>query len=810
MSQPGAVGLAMAARHNLPAAVNSFVGRDQELLETRRLFGATRLLTLTGTGGVGKTRLAVQLAATLLDTYPDGAWLVELAPVADPNNVARAVAGTLGVAERHGLPILPLVAEALHGQRVLLILDNCEHVLDASARLAGSLLRTCPDLHVLATSREPLSIDGEQVWRVPSLASPVPPDTPERVARSAAAQLFLERARAVEPGFALTSQTAPAVAQVCRRLDGMPLALELATARVALLSVEQIAARLDDRFRLLVGGHRTTPARQQTLLATMEWSHGLLDDSERVLFRRLAVFSGGWTLEAAEAACTGETLAAGDIVDLLAHLVDQSIVVVEPDSDGSRRYRLLETVRAYATERLAAASEVDELRDRHAAYFWTLAEKARPDLMVLRFEGWLDRLDREQDNFRAALDWLASRDRVEEGLRLATALAEFWYVRGYAAEGRERLEYLLGQWGQARNRTRQAALHGLNVLVTALNDYAAAYRVNEESRDICYELGDVPGAAWATINMGGCQHQLGHLAAARTLLDEGMMLCRREGIAIPPRGIMVRANVERDAGNFAAAHAWFELSLAKEAEAVSIRADILHQAGQLAFYEGNLGQARALQEESLTIRRELGQPAQIGYTLAWLARAVDALGDHAHAGALYAESVPLNRLTGGRWGQAVTLEGLAGMVASNHPADALRLAGAADGLRSEMGRPVPPAEQPIIERSLAPARRQLSSRQQAAAWAEGRALGADQALALGLRLIELGSAGPTLLTRREQEVAGLVARGLTNRQIAKELVFTESTAAKHIEHILDKLGLTSRTQIAAWAGERRLLEARSS
>jgi predicted ATPase len=295
------------------------------------------------------------------------------------------------VHERHGLPIPRLLADALQGLRVVLILDNCEHVLDASAVLASSLLRTCPDLRILATSREPLSIDGEQVLRVPMLAAPEPPDTPERVARSAAAQLFLERARAVEPGFALTSQTAPAVAQVCRRLDGIPLALEPATARVALLSVQQIAARLDDRFRLLVGGHRTTPARQQTLLATMEWSHGLLDDSERVLFRRLAVFSGGWTLEAAEVVCAGDTLAAGDIVDLLAHLVDQSLVVVEPHSDGSRRYRLLETVRAYATERLAAASEVEALRDRHAAYFWTLARRPGPDLMVLRFEGWLDR-----------------------------------------------------------------------------------------------------------------------------------------------------------------------------------------------------------------------------------------------------------------------------------------------------------------------------------------------------------------------------------------------------------------------------------
>jgi len=243
---------------------------------------------------------------------------------------------------------------------------------------------------------------------------------------------------------------------------------------------------------------------------------------------------------------------------------------------------------------------------------------------------------------------------------------------------------------------------------------------------------------------------------------------------------------------------------------VSIRADILHNAGQLAFYEGQVGQARALHEEALAIRRQLAQPREIGLSLAWLGRALAALGDRAQAHALYAESVPLHRLTGSRWGQAVTLEGLAGLVAPDHPADALRLAGAADRLRHDMGRPVPLAEQPIIERSLAPARRQLSIRQQAAAWAEGHALGADQALALGLRLIEHGSAGPIPLTRREQEVAGLVARGLTNRQIATELVFTEATAAKHIEHILDKLGLTSRTQIAAWAGERRLLEARSS
>jgi predicted ATPase/DNA-binding CsgD family transcriptional regulator len=708
------------------------------------------------------------------------------------------------------LPTLRLVADSLQGQRALLILDNCEHILDASARLAGSLLRTCQDLQVLATSREPLNIDGEQIWRVPSLTTPEPPDTAERVAESGAAQLFVERARAAEPAFALTSQTAPAVAQVCRRLDGLPLALELATARVGLLSVEQIAARLDDRFRLLVGGHRTAPQRQRTLLATMEWSHELLDDLERILLRRLAVFSGGWTLEAAETVCAGELVATTDVVDLLAHVVDQSLVVAEPESDGGRRYRLLETVRAYAAERLASAGEVERVRDRHATYFRTLADKARPDLLVLRFEGWLDRLDREHDNFRAALDWLASRNRVEEGRQLASALAEFWYARGYAAEGRERLEHMLGQWGQARDRTRADALHGLSMVVWALTDYAAMYRVNEEARDIYYKLGDLAWAAWAIINMGGAKFQLGQLAEARTLLDEGIALCRREGMAIPPRGIMTRANVDRDAGDFASAHAWYELSLAQEADAVSIRADLLTNAGQLAFYEGQLGQARGLFQEGLTIRRQLAQPREVGLSLAWLGRALDALGDHDHARALYAESVPLHRLTGSRWGQAVTLAGLAGLVAANHPADALRLAGAENSLRTNMGRPLPPAEQPIIERALAPARRQRSRQQQVAAWAEGQALGADQALALGLRLTEHESADSIPLTRREQEVAGLVARGLTNREIAKQLVITEATAAKHIEHILDKLSLTSRTQIAVWAGQRRLLEARTS
>ncbi len=530
-------------QHNLPSALSTFVGRDRELRETQRLLRATRLLTLIGAGGVGKTRLALQLAGAVLEDHPDGLWLVDLTPVVDPRRLAHVVAGVLGLRER-GTPLLHLVADALQGKRVLLILDNCEHVLEACARLVEHLLRTCPDLRVLATSRAPLRMDGEQLWRVPSLALPEPPDTPERVARSAAVELFVARAAAAEPRFTLDSQAAPAIASICRRLDGIPLALELAASRVGSLSVEQIAVRLTDRFALLVGGHRTAPPRQQTLLGTLEWSHELLSAAERVLFRRLSVFSGGWTLDAAEVVCAGDDLDRREVLGLLTRLVDTSLVVVEPGLHGDRRYRLLETIRAYAHKRLTMVGgrEVQGTRERHTAHFLGLAEAAYPDLSNLRFGGWLDQLERDHDNFRTALDWLTERNRVEEALRLSAALAWFWYARGYASEGRERLERLLALPRPVTGDVRVRALAGSAYLAWSQGDYEAQYRLNAERRDLCQALRDVAGACAGLRGMGGARYQQGRYVEARALLDECVALCERHGLPLPPRTCLTRAN----------------------------------------------------------------------------------------------------------------------------------------------------------------------------------------------------------------------------------------------------------------------------
>jgi predicted ATPase/DNA-binding CsgD family transcriptional regulator len=803
-----------APPHNLPAALSTFVGRDDELRETRRLLGATRVLTLIGAGGVGKTRLALQLAAAVFRDHPDGVWVVDLTTVADARRVARVVAGVLGLHDRAGTPLPRLVADALQGKRVLLVLDNCEHLVEACARLAEYLLRTCQDLQVLATSRTPLRVDGEQLWRVPSLARPEPPDTPERVGRSAAAELFVQRAAAAEPTFALNRQTAGAIASICRRLDGIPLALELAAARVGALSVEQIATRLDDRFRLLVGGHRTAPPRQQTLLATLDWSHGLLDEAERTLFRRLAVFGGGWTLDMAEAVTAGDGIERGDVPDLVRRLVDQSLVLAEADGGGDHRYRFLETIRAYAHQYLADACELGALRDRHAAAYRALADEAGPYLGGAQPVPWLDRLEREHDNFRTALDWLGDRGRLDEALELAASLVPLWYTRGYAMEGRERLERLLARAGAAQTESRRTALRAISRLAFQLGDYAAQYRFGAENREISEAMGLTAGVAESLGQMGAARFQQGRYAEARQLQDEAIALYERHRLSIPggTHLFLARANTELEDGNFAAARHWFEVGLAKADVTPSARAALLVSLARLGLFEGDLARARALGEQSLAIRRELGEVRDIAISLTILGRIAAAGGERDRARALYAESVPLHQQTGSRWGQAYVLEGMAGLLASERPVDALRLAGAADELRTSIGRPIAPAERPIMDRLLAPARQRLSPTQQQSAWADGRALGTSQALALGLQLMRQDDTGHdrTALTGREREVARLVAHGRTNRQIATELVVTESTAAKHIEHILSKLGLSSRAQIAAWAAEHHLLDARSS
>src|ERR687887_492332 len=589
-------------RHNLPALLTGFIGREREIAEIKRLLLQVRLLTLTGAGGCGKTRLALQVAGELEREYPDGIWVVELAALSDPSLVPQAVASALGLGEAPGRPLTATLAESLRRKQLLLVLDNCEHLVEACATLADALLGACPDLCVLATSRQPLGLVGEAVWPVPPLSLPdvgrLPPT--EHLVESEAIRLFLERARLTRPDFALTSQNATAVAQVCQRLDGMPLAIELAAARVNLLSAEQIAARLDDRFRLLSGGSRTAP-RHQTLRAAMDRSYELLSQAERTLFNRLAVFAGGWTIEAAEA------LSDGDVLDLLSSLVDKSLVLAEPDRTGAVRYRLLETLRQYGRERLADSGETEEIRRRHAAFFVALAEQAETELLGPKQAAWLGRLEREHENVRAALAWARVRGDAEAALRLAGAEWFFWLQRGYWSEGRDQLEEALAlAHDSGCSKERAKALCGAGTLAWLQDDYGAARSRLEESVALWRQLGDRWGLALAL-------YYLGHAALM--------------------------------AGDYPAARSWYEQSLPifQEVGDTWGLSQPLEGLGRVALQEGDYATARARLEESLAIRREIGDRWQIALALNALGDVARCQGDDELATALYEESLTLFR-----------------------------------------------------------------------------------------------------------------------------------------------------------------------
>jgi predicted ATPase/class 3 adenylate cyclase len=439
---------------DFPPLGSSFVGRDQELVDVVARLENARLLTLTGVGGCGKTRLALEVGRQVLAGYDGGVWLVELGPLTDPALVAHRVGAVLGVRERPEVPIIRALATALGNRHLLVVLDNCEHLLDACAVLVQSLLSTCPRLQVLATSREPLSTGGEVVRRVPSLPVPDSSAAPAAVAANPSVQLFVERATAVQSRFVLNERNTAAVVQICRRLDGIPLALELAAARSDVLTAERLAERLDKRFQLLTGGSRTALPRQQTLAATLEWSYDLLGKGERMLFERLSVFSGGWTLEAAEQVCPGPALNVDDVLDVLARLTRKSLLVSDEAIDGTERYRLSETVREYARQKLArrGVAEVARLRSQHAEFYTRLAEQLDPwalaDAPLIRSQGQVSaaqiaRTAVENDNFRAALAWWLEAGRATDGLRLATARWEFWQSHGLYTEGRHWLAELL-------------------------------------------------------------------------------------------------------------------------------------------------------------------------------------------------------------------------------------------------------------------------------------------------------------------------------------------------------------------------------
>lgn len=622
-----------ASPNNLPHQTTSFVGRERELGEVKRLLFTTSILMLTGTGGCGKTRLALKAATDLVETYADGVWFVEFAALREPGLVPNTIASALGVRAAPASTLEETLLDYMRPRTLLLVLDNCEHLTTACAELVGTLSRSCPRLRVLGTSREPLGVPGETVWRVPSLSLPVSDEAVsiEDLMHYEAPRLFIERAEAIRPGFAPTTKDAISIAAICRRLGGIPLAIELAAARVQVLAVEQIEARLDERFRLLTGGSRTALPRQRTLRGTLAWSYDLLSHQERALMRRLAVFAGAWTLEAAETICAGDGVDSSDVLDLLSQLVSKSLVLMDAQG-GQGRYRMLETVREYGRERLDEANEMVSTRTQHLQWYLRLAEEARTELGGADQVSWLSRLEGEYDNLRAALDWSKiDGDSGDAGLRLALGLWEFWYVRGDFSEGRMWLETMLTRC-HASDSLRAKALREAGFLALRQGDYDGSMRLGTESLSLFRNLGDLAGMGGATYLLGNVALYRGELERAKTLHFESLALRRKVG---DKRRIAVSLNslgeVARTGEDYPAARSAYEESL-QLARAAEDRRGIVTATGNLgyvALHEGDYKRAERLFKEGLESAKQLVYKLGIAGCLAGLAGVAALAGEYA-------------------------------------------------------------------------------------------------------------------------------------------------------------------------------------
>jgi non-specific serine/threonine protein kinase len=839
------IGSEDTASHNLPRQLTSFIGRERELAEVRRLLRASPLLTLTGPGGCGKTRLAVEAAEILPNEYPGGIWFVDLGPLADAALVPEAVAAVLGVRETGRRSLVESLSEYLRGRALLLLVDNCEHVVEACASLVETLLRSCPSLRVLSTSREALGITGEAVWRVPPLAVPDSRRdlSADRLAEFEAVRLFVDRARLVAPTFALTDQNAAAVAQICARLDGIPLAVELAAARVRVLTAEQIAARLDDRFHLLSGGARTGLPRQQTLRALIDWSYGLLSDRERILFRRLAAFAGSWTLEAAEGVCSEDGIDRDDVLDVLTGLVDKSLVLAEGQT-REERYRFLETIRQYAAEKLVASAEATSARDRHRAWYATLAEQAEPELNGPDSLVWLNQLELAHDNLRAALDW-SGETNPAHGVQLAGCLWRFWGQRGYLTEGRRRLRQALERaWAfpspvpasatSGKDRAASAseyrtdqhlarALIGAGLLADFQGDFPEAKVLLEAGSAVYRRIDDRLGTAMALRALGGCLLRGGTASdQVKGILEESLELARRSGDRRRIAGAIVSlGHLAAREHDYAGARALIEEGLAifrHVGDARGVGAS-LWALGWLALDGHDANRAEQCFQEGLTIAQRLGNNQGLGFAFLGFAAVARARGDLSRSRRLLEETVRLFQETGNSsvYGAIGFLGDVAILLGDT--ARGVRLIAAETQGPSQYG-PLSALVSTMLnagrEASLARARATLGKTAFGEAWAAGQAMTLDETIQCVHAVESSGPieaadrappprAAPTSpLTAREREVAALVARGLTNRQIAGALVVTEGTAASHVEHIRTKLGFHSRAQIAAWAIANRL------
>jgi predicted ATPase/class 3 adenylate cyclase len=720
--------------NNLPRQLTTFVGRKREIGEAKRILTSAPLLTLTGPGGVGKTRFAIEIAGELLDEFDEGIWFVDLGPVTDPAFIVPAIASAIGVMHAPGQAILDTVTDHIRGRRVLLVFDNCEHLLDVAARTVDALLRSCGLLRVIATSREGLAISGEAVFPVPSLSVPDPTTTtPGDLPQYEAVQLFVERAIAAVPAFRITDRNASAIAQICRRLDGIPLALELAAARVRALPVEQIAGRLDDRFRLLTGSSRITVPRHQTLRQTIDWSHDLLGDDERAVFRRLAAFVSGCSLEAAEAVCAGPGVDAYAVFDLLSRLVDKSLLVAETEGTEAR-YRQLESVRQYARDRLLESGEAPDTVRRHRDWYVAMVARAEPTF----FQGAesadsLERIERDHDNLRAALQWSLDEPGEERtGLRLATGLWRFWEIHGHLEEGRGWLERFLEVTSGEVSPLQADAYTGAGILAFMLGDHAAASALHERSLELHRQVGAPEGIAFAANNLANAAVLSGDYATARRLYESVLPWAREQGdprvigfsIVNMAEAVALDGDPEQARSHYDEGIAAFRGAGDRWGEAFA-----LDSLGVMLERQDKHEEAAQLHDQALGISRAIHDERGVARALAHLGDVAARSMDLDRAKALYVESVEIRRALGDLPGIASAMEKLASVVTVRDPRAAAVLVGAAERVRDLIRAPVPRAVREEYEAFRRTIQALLGEAPFEEARAEGRQLSTAAALA---------------------------------------------------------------------------------
>ena len=859
--------------NNLPVQLTPFIGREQELAAVLQLLrrDEVRLLTLTGPGGAGKTRLGLQVAAELSDFFVDGVFFVNLAPVSDVTLVVPTVAETLGIQERADPFLLKRLKDILSQKQMLLLLDNFEQVVDASVQIVD-LLTACPMLKILVTSREVLHVQAEHEFPVPPLELPDPKRLPDLtvLSHNAAIALFLQRAQAVKPDFQLTNANARAIVEICVRLDGLPLAIELAAARMKLLPPQALLARLNQRLAVLTGVSRDLPARQQTLRNTIAWSYNLLDAAEQRLFRRLSIFVDGCTLQAIEAVCAaiGDGDKMAQALDTVASLVDKSLLQQTEQEGEEPRFLMLETIRDYGLERLDLNEEMESTRQAHAAYYLALAEESEPYLLGNQQIMWLERLDREHENLRATLHWLLEQaeagQNMEMALRLGAALEQFWEIRGYYSEGRTFLERALAAYEGVATPFQTKALSAagrlalnqgdmdrgevlceqhlelcrvlgdttgialsiqrLAIVAWVRNNTTAAYALTEEALTLWREVSDKSHIAWALSWLAYMASQQGEYASGLALCEESLAIYRQLENKIGTADVLCRLAETRYVSQSDP-----ELILPLLEESLAISRDVgdkmglaacIRLSGQLALSQGNVAGAYSLAGESLVLFREIGDRPNTALALCLLARVEAIQGNYATARTLYEQSLATAVRGIDDLGLVAScLEGLAVVVAAQGQLVwAARLWGAAEVHREVMGAPLPPVERLAYERNVAAARCHLGDKTFTAAWAEGRTMTPEQALAaqslvapsLSAKQSSISPSKPSPtypdgLTTREVEVLRLLAQGMTDAQIAEQLVISPRTVNNHLTSIYQKIQVSSRSAATRYAVDQHLV-----